>query len=103
MNIDRQFYQLGHLVKEYRRKSNISQIHLAKKLGYKNGQFVSNMERGLCNVPFSKVGELAKELNIPTDIIIDRMAEDFKANIRDTVELSNDEKLSHYILTQSIV
>jgi len=91
----RQFFKLGTLVREKRTDSKnieyISQERLAKSLGYKNGQFISNLERGLCGVPFEKVGVLAKALNVSVDCVVNAMVEDFKISVKDSITYgSND-------------
>lgn len=39
----------SRLLKEKRLASGLSQLEIAKTLGYSSGQFVSNWERGLCS------------------------------------------------------
>jgi ribosome-binding protein aMBF1 (putative translation factor) len=43
----REFKNIGKLVKAAREVKGLSQTQLSKELGYKNGQFVSNIERGI--------------------------------------------------------
>ena len=46
-----------------------SQSELSHLLGYKNGQFISNVERALCNVPLKMLGKVSQVLEIsPEDI-----------------------------------
>lgn len=46
-----------------------SQSDLSHLLGYKNGQFISNVERALCNIPLKMLGRVADVLNIdPADL-----------------------------------
>ncbi len=47
----------------------LSQSDLSEKLGYKNGQFISNVERGLCNVPLKMMSRIAEILNITPEEI----------------------------------
>jgi transcriptional regulator with XRE-family HTH domain len=44
----------GTALKKIREKSGLSQGELAKKLGYTNPQFVSNIERDACGLPLHK-------------------------------------------------
>ena len=44
-----------------------SQSELSHLLGYKNGQFISNVERGLCNIPLKMLGKVSEALDITTD------------------------------------
>ncbi len=68
----RKFNNMAELVKDYRNRTCLAedmpattQGELAHALGYKNGQFVSNVERGLCGVPVDKWDLLSKTLRIP--------------------------------------
>ncbi len=42
-----------------------SQSELSHLLGYKNGQFISNVERGLCNIPLKMLAKVSTVLDIP--------------------------------------
>jgi transcriptional regulator with XRE-family HTH domain len=44
-----------------------SQSDLSHLLGYKNGQFISNVERALCNIPLKMLGRVSEVLNIDPD------------------------------------
>ena len=56
------FERIGEFLREARKKANLSQGALAEELGYSNAQFVSNIERGIANLPIDKVGKAAKVL-----------------------------------------
>ncbi len=49
------FITLGNHLKKKRLESGISQMEVARKLGYTSPQFVSNVERGLCSFPLNKL------------------------------------------------
>ncbi len=67
-------------LKEKRLASGLSQLEIAKTLGYSSGQFVSNWERGLCSPPMVNIAKLVSVLNIDhkeiTEIIINETRED---------------------------
>jgi len=63
----RTFKNMGLLVKHQRNLKGLSQDVVAKKLGYKNAQFISNCERGLCSIPWHKWIALNRVLNITKD------------------------------------
>jgi hypothetical protein len=44
-----------------------SQSELSNLLGYKNGQFISNVERALCNIPLKMLVKVGEILEIPAD------------------------------------
>lgn len=52
--------RIGHI-------KNYSQSDLSLLLGYKNGQFISNVERGLCNVPLKMMKRISEVLEINPD------------------------------------
>lgn len=59
----RSFNNIAKLIKSRRlsHPKRFSQSELSALLGYKNGQFISNVERALCNIPLkmlTKVGEI---------------------------------------------
>ena len=46
-----------------------SQTELSAFLGYKNGQFISNVERGICSIPVKSLKKISELLDIsPEDI-----------------------------------
>lgn len=52
--------KINSLLKSARVVKQMSQVEVGKRLGYKNGQFISNWERGLSMPPISKVKDLCK-------------------------------------------
>lgn len=56
--------ELNAVLLKARKDLNISQRDLAKKLGYRGPQIVSNWERNLNNVPLKKMKKLIKILNL---------------------------------------
>lgn len=76
------FQNIAIAVKTNRETANISQGLLAKAVGYKNAQFISNVERGLCSIPAEKVKVLSKTLNIAEEEIINAMVADYKESLK---------------------
>ncbi len=62
--------QIGSLIRKYRKKSDMTQIDLAEKLGYKTPQFISLFERGSSKVPIRILGMLVIILKIPEEKIL---------------------------------
>lgn len=62
----RSFKNIAVLIKTKRMNhtKNYSQSDLSALLGYKNGQFISNVERGLCNVPLKMMKRISEVLDI---------------------------------------
>lgn len=77
----REFKNIGRLVKTTRDSKGISQTFLSKELGYKNGQFVSNIERGICSIPFEKIPTLATLLGIDPMQIKEAIMKDYSLAI----------------------
>lgn len=70
---------MAALVKKAR--GAMSQAKLAQKLGYKNGQYISNTERQLTSFPDDKLKELAEALEIPVSQLIDAKLADEKLKL----------------------
>jgi hypothetical protein len=67
----RSFKNIANLVRTKRinHTKNYSQSELSAVLGYKNGQFISNVERGLCCVPLKMMKQISEVLEIdPSEI-----------------------------------
>lgn len=67
----RSFENIAKLIKNKRvsHPKGYSQSELSSLLGYKNGQFISNVERALCNVPLKMLGKVSEVLDInPEDL-----------------------------------
>lgn len=60
----KKFPNIAKFIQHYREYADLSQQELSTKLGYINGQFVSNIERGLCSIPVKKYKTLCKILNV---------------------------------------
>ena len=50
----------GKYLKQLRVRAGLSQLEVAKSLGYASAQFISDQERGKFKVPVDKIGKLAK-------------------------------------------
>lgn len=67
----RSFKNIATLIRAKRinHPKSYSQSDLSLLLGYKNGQFISNVERGLCNVPLKMMKKISEVLDISGDEI----------------------------------
>ena len=61
---EKSFNHIGEFVKTHRKKVGLSQTQLSEILGYQNGQFISNVERGLCSVPLKHAPVLREVLKV---------------------------------------
>jgi transcriptional regulator with XRE-family HTH domain len=51
---------LGVFFKEKRSNMGMTQLDVARKLGYTSAQFISNFERGLCSLPLPAIRKLTQ-------------------------------------------
>jgi transcriptional regulator with XRE-family HTH domain len=65
------FKNIAQLIRSKRLQhpKGYSQSELSHLLGYKNGQFISNVERALCNIPLKMLVRVSEVLDIdPEDL-----------------------------------
>jgi transcriptional regulator with XRE-family HTH domain len=86
------FKNVATVVRKRRNELNISQQALSDMLGYRNGQFVSNVERGLCSVPTKKVKEVAELLKLDPEDLIEAILADKEKELRDECYGSLEER-----------
>lgn len=72
---------IGKVIKEGRESAKISQSKLSSQLGYRNGQFISNVERGICSIPLDKVGKVASVLSLNSDVIKEALLQDYELKV----------------------
>lgn len=62
----RSFENIAKLIRTKRlsHPKGYSQSELSNLLGYKNGQFISNVERALCNIPLKMLRKVSEVLDI---------------------------------------
>lgn len=79
----RSFSHIATLVRKYRKShpKKIGQEELARQLGLKNGQFISNVERGKCSIPLKSLRNLVEVLNIPHEELIDAVVKDYRETV----------------------
>jgi transcriptional regulator with XRE-family HTH domain len=79
----RSFKNIAVLIRTKRinHSKNYSQSDLSELLGYKNGQFISNVERGLCNVPLKMMRRISEVLEINQEEIKAAILKDHEATL----------------------
>ncbi len=77
------FDHIAKLIKEKRKghPQGYSQSELSSLLGYKNGQFISNVERGLCNIPLKMLVKVSHVLGISMEEIKTAVMSDHERTI----------------------
>lgn len=58
-----------------------SQSELSHLLGYKNGQFISNVERALCNIPLKMLSKVVEVLDISADELKEAILRDHEITL----------------------
>jgi len=66
-----------------------SQSELSHLLGYKNGQFISNVERALCNIPLKMLGRVSEVLDITREELKEAILQDHSRTLENYLNLSN--------------
>jgi transcriptional regulator with XRE-family HTH domain len=79
------FNDIATLIREAREKKKWSQSELAALMGLKKGcgQMVSNVERGLCNLPPRHGFNVCQILAIEPQLMIDTMVNDYRRSLND--------------------
>jgi transcriptional regulator with XRE-family HTH domain len=76
--------EVAKLMIERRKQLRLSQTKLSTKLGFseKNGQYVSNIERGRCQFPTRFINKLANVLEVSEETIIELMTNDYREAVK---------------------
>lgn len=71
-----------------RRELNLSQDKLAKQLGFKNGQYIHNIERMKCGFPVKLLARLSIILQTPLEKLKIILVDDYMENITEEINKS---------------
>ncbi len=77
----KEFNNIAKVMKDARIAAGLSQCELNLTVKSNNGQFISNIERGLCSLPAKSVAKIAETLDVPADKIIKAMVKDYNLNV----------------------
>lgn len=69
------YKKLGMYLRECRLEASMTQAELATKLGYSSPQFCSNIERGLCKYPDSKLKKVVRLVGADNLVVFDLITE----------------------------
>ena len=77
------FKNIAELIKSKRLQhpKAYSQSELSHLLGYKNGQFISNVERALCNIPLKMLGKVTDVLDITPEALKEAILRDHEETL----------------------
>lgn len=102
------FKNIAHLIRTRRMNhpKGYSQSELSHLLGYKNGQFISNVERALCNIPLKMLRKVSEVLDIPAEELKGAILKDqeetlnnYLYNLKTTKKEKNVEAEPHFAAT----
>jgi len=80
----KKFTQFAHVVKEARLRRGWSQESLDVLMGFKsNGQYISQVERGLQAIPARRLRDLSTHLETDIEAFIEALGDDYEAQIRE--------------------
>ena len=88
----RSFESIAKLIRDKRMNhpKGYSQSELSQLLGYKNGQFISNVERALCNVPLKMLAKVAGILDITHEDLKAAILADHKKTLENFLEAGEE-------------
>ena len=77
------FTHIAKLIRDKRvnHPKNYSQSELSQLLGYKNGQFISNVERALCNIPLKMLPKVLQILDFTPGELKEAMLRDHQKTL----------------------
>ncbi|WP_052727666.1 helix-turn-helix domain-containing protein [Sneathia vaginalis] len=55
---------LGEKIKKFRKSLGMTQVELAKKVGYRSGSTITEIEKGNNDIPFDKLKTIAQALGV---------------------------------------
>lgn len=89
------FSNIAQLIRTKRQQhpKGYSQSELSHLLGYKNGQFISNVERALCNVPLKMLGRVSEVLDIPAQELKVAILKDHEETLNNYLKLESQDEL----------
>lgn len=75
------FNHIAKVILTGRTTAKISQAAVSEAAGYKNGQFISNVERGYCSIPVKSIDKISEIIGMNSDTIKRAMIEDYKESL----------------------
>lgn len=79
------FKNISEVIRDSRNEAGMTQLELAKCIGYDCGQFVSNLERGMCSLPLNRVKVTCQTLGIKPANITNALLMDYQIRLKEAV------------------
>ncbi len=75
--------EMARFIRVKRQNLKLSQNDLSYILGLEQskGQFISNIERGVCQFPINHIKKLSEVLKVSPETIVEIMAKDYKQSV----------------------
>ena len=95
------FKNIAQLIraKRLQHPKGYSQSELSHLLGYKNGQFISNVERALCNVPLKMLGRVSEVLDINPQELKVAILKDHEETLNNYLEIREEVRETRAVST----
>jgi transcriptional regulator with XRE-family HTH domain len=95
------FKNIAQLIRSRRMShpKGYSQSELSHLLGYKNGQFISNVERALCNIPLKMLKRVSEVLDIPADELKSAILKDQEETLNNYLFNSKPSKNNNQLMS----
>lgn len=87
----RSFEHIAKLIRTKRinHVKGYSQSELSHLLGYKNGQFISNVERALCNIPLKMLRKICEILDISPEELKQAILNDHEKTLDNYLQINS--------------
>lgn len=85
---------LNDYLRQKRLDSGLSQLDVAKVLGYSSPQFVSNWERGLVSPPLETIAVLIELYKIPSGEVINKILDETRDYLESHLAKSKKKKIA---------
>lgn len=83
---------MNEYLRQKRLESGLSQLDVARELGYSSPQFVSNWERGLVSPPLETISVLIDLYKISADEVIDRILDETREHLESSLTKKSSRK-----------
>ena len=80
------YENFAEFLKSKRQEAELSQHEVSAQLGYTGPQFISNLERGISQLPIYKIPVIAKLYGIPVQDLVDEVISEHTRVLRSKIE-----------------
>ena len=73
---------LSEYLRKCREAAELTQYEVSKHLGFKCGQYVSNIERGKCGPPLKSLKDYAEKINADYETLVRLMTKNYNTKVK---------------------